>query len=80
MCLFRIFQRKEKSDKTPYKSSQDFHQRMLEEYKRSTSYDVRMNHSRSYLINGKWVHVPNCVDETPWEMADESPDNPNRVG
>ena len=27
------------------------------------------------LINGKWVHVPNCVDDTPWAEADESPNN-----
>lgn len=26
---------------------------------------------RTYLINGEWVHVPNCVDDTPWAEADE---------
>jgi hypothetical protein len=34
--------------------------------------------SRNYLINGEWVHVPNCVDDTPWAEADESPNNPRR--
>ena len=33
---------------------------------------------RTYLINGKWVHVPNCVDDTPWAEADESENNPLR--
>ena len=25
-----------------------------------------------------WVHVPNCVDDTPWAEADESENNPRR--
>ena len=33
---------------------------------------------RTYLINGEWVHVPNCVDDTPWAEADESENNPKR--
>ena len=32
---------------------------------------------RTYLINGEWVHVPNCVDDTPWAEADEN-NNPKR--
>ena len=31
---------------------------------------------RTYLINGEWVHVPNCKDDTPWAEADESDNNP----
>ena len=31
---------------------------------------------RTYLINGEWVHVPKCVDNTPWAEADESKNNP----
>ena len=33
---------------------------------------------RTYLINGEWVHVPNCVDDTPWAEAYESENNPRR--
>ena len=31
---------------------------------------------RTYLINGEWVHVPNCADDTLWAEADESEKNP----
>lgn len=34
---------------------------------------------RTYLIKDEWVHVPNCVDDTPWAEADESPNNPHRL-
>ena len=33
---------------------------------------------RTFLKNGEWVHVPNCVDDTPWAEADESENNPRR--
>lgn len=33
---------------------------------------------RTYLINGEWEHVPNCVDDTPWAEADCSKNNPRR--
>ena len=35
---------------------------------------------RTFLINGEWIHVPNCVDETPWAEANESENNPLRDG
>lgn len=27
---------------------------------------------RTYLINGEWVHVSNCMDDTLWTEANES--------
>ena len=34
--------------------------------KKSVSGSVQTERDRrTYMINGEWVHVPNCVDETP---------------
>lgn len=33
---------------------------------------------RTFLIKGEWVHVPNCVDDTPRAEVDESKNNPWR--
>ena len=47
--------------------------------KRSVRSFVRTDQDRrTYLINGEWVHVPNCVDNTPRAEADESENNPKR--
>jgi hypothetical protein len=47
--------------------------------KESVSSSVQTERDRrTYLINGEWVHVPNCVDDTPWAEADESENNPRR--
>ena len=41
--------------------------------KKSVSSSVQTERDRrTYLINGEWVHVPNCVDDTPWTKANES--------
>lgn len=41
--------------------------------KESVSSSVQTERDRrTYLINGEWVHVPNCVDDTPWAEADEN--------
>jgi len=46
--------------------------------KESVSSSVQTERDRrTYLIN-EWVHVPNCVDDTPWAEADESENNPRR--
>ena len=35
--------------------------------KESVSNSVQTERDRrTYLINGEWVHVPNCVDDTLW--------------
>ena len=46
------------------------------EKKSANSYAQTERDRRTYLINGEWVHVPNCVDDTPWSEADESENNP----
>lgn len=47
--------------------------------KKSASSSVQTERDRrTYLINGEWVHVPNCVDDTPWAEKDESENNPKR--
>lgn len=47
--------------------------------KKSVSSSVQTERDRrTYLINGEWVRVPNCVDETPWAEADESENNPKK--
>lgn len=62
MSLFRLFKKKEKESISSSVSS-------LVQTERDR---------RTYLINGEWVHVPNCVDDTPWAEADESENNPRR--
>lgn len=63
MSLFRLFKKKEK-----------------ESISSSVSSFVQTERDRrTYLINGEWVHVPNCVDDTPWAEADESDNNPRRM-
>lgn len=53
MSLFRLFKKKEK-----------------ESISSSVSSFVQTERDRrTYLINGEWVHVPNCVDDTPWAEA-----------
>lgn len=32
----------------------------------------KLHAQRTYLIKGEWVHVPNCVDDLPYQMADET--------
>ncbi len=47
--------------------------------KKSVSRSVQTERDRrTYLINGEWFHIPNCVDETPWAEADESENNPKK--
>ena len=32
----------------------------------------KLHDQRTYLIKGEWVHVPNCVDDLPYQIADET--------
>lgn len=32
----------------------------------------KLHDQRTYFIRGEWVHVPNCVDDLPYQNADET--------
>lgn len=51
---------------------------MKKDNKQVKNCNQKESERRTYLINGEWIHVPNCVDETPWAEADESENNPLR--